>query len=120
MGDIKQETIRIVKRLLESAMEEKLLESLCAGRYRRTELRRGYRNGYRQRDLLTELGLVEHLRVPRDREGSYQPGVLKRYQHRQNRVNELIREMFLAGVSTRRVGEVLLPIPVVLPSFRYG
>jgi putative transposase len=115
-GDIKQETIRTVKRLLESAMEEELLESLCASRYRRTELRRGYRNGYRKRDLLTELGLVEHLRVPRDREGGYQPGVLKRYQRRQNRVNELIREMFLAGVSTRRVGEVLLPVLGEAPS----
>jgi hypothetical protein len=63
-GDLKQETIRAVKRLLESAMEEELLECLRVGRYRRTGLRRGYRNGYRQRNLLTEIGLVEHLRVP--------------------------------------------------------
>ena len=80
-GDLKQETLRVVKRLLESAMEEELLECLRVGRYRRTELRRGYRNGYRQRSLLTELGLVERLRVPRDREGSYQPTVVERYQH---------------------------------------
>lgn len=114
--DIKPETVRMVKRLLESAMEEELLESLCAGRYRRTELRRGYRNGHRSRDLLTEMGLIEHLRVPRDREGVYQPGMLERYQHRQKRVNGLIREMFLAGVSTRRVGEVLSPILGEAPS----
>ncbi len=106
----------MVKRLLESAMEEELLECLRVGRYRRTELRRGYRNGYRQRDLLTELGLVEHLRVPRDREGSYRPGVVKRYQRRQARVNQLIREVFLAGVSTRRVGEVLAPVLGEAPS----
>lgn len=115
-GDLKQETLRVVKRLLESAMEEELLECLRVGRYRRTELRRGYRNGYRQRSLLTELGLVEHLRVPRDREGSYQPTVVERYQHRQNRVNHLIREVFLAGVSTRRVGEVLAPVLGEAPS----
>lgn len=109
-GDVKQESIRIVKRLLESAMEEELLESLRAGYYRHTSLRRGYRNGYRHRDLLTELGLIEHLRVPRDREGDYQPTIIRRYQRRQKEVNRLIREIFLAGVSTRRVGEVLKPI----------
>jgi len=115
-GDVKQETLRMVKRLLESAMEEELLESLRASRYRRTEMRRGYRNGYRHRNLLTELGLVEHLRVPRDREGEYQPTVVERYQRRQASVNRLIREVFLAGVSTRRVGEVLAPVLGYTPS----
>lgn len=115
-GDVKQQTMEMVKRLLESAMEEELVECLRVGRYRRTELRRGYRNGYRQRNLLTELGLVEHLRVPRDRGGTYQPGVLGRYQRRQGQVNQLIRELFLAGVSTRRVGEVLAPVLGQAPS----
>lgn len=109
-GDLKQETLRVVQRLLEGAMEGELLEQLRAGRYRRTELRRGYRNGYRQRSLLTELGLVEHLRVPRDREGQYQPTVLPRYQRRQEKVNGLVREMFLSGVSTRKVQEVVAPL----------
>ena len=103
-GDLKGETLRVVKRLLESYMEEELLEQLRAGRRRRTKLRRGYRNGYRQRSLLTELGLVQHLRIPRDREGYYRPCVIKRYQRRQETVNQLIRESFLAGVSTRRAG----------------
>ena len=109
-GDLKQEMVRGVKRLLEDAMEEELVEQLRAGRYRRTELRRGYRNGYRERGLLTEMGLVEQLKVPRDRDGLYQPGVVERYQRRQQKVNELIKESFLAGVSTRRVGEVLAPV----------
>jgi transposase-like protein len=55
-GDVKQETLRVVKRLLESAMEEELLECLREGRYRRTELRRRYRNGYRRRNLLKRNG----------------------------------------------------------------
>ncbi|MFQ5861481.1 MAG: IS256 family transposase [Dehalococcoidia bacterium] len=109
-GDLKIETVRVVKRLLEASMEEELLEQLRAGRYRRSGLRRGYRNGYRQRELLTELGLVEHLRVPRDREGQFQPTVLPRYQRRQQGVNRLVREMFLCGVSTRKVQEVVEPL----------
>ena len=55
-GEIKSLSMRGVKRLLESAMESELLEELHAGKYRRTELRRGYRNGYRYRGLLTEMG----------------------------------------------------------------
>jgi transposase-like protein len=108
--DLKQETLRVLKRLLESAMEEELMEQLRAGKYRHTELRRGYRNGYRHRSMLTALGLVERLKVPRDRNGSYQPILLERYQRRQQEVNRLVRESFLAGVSTRRVGEVLAPV----------
>jgi transposase-like protein len=102
--------MRIVKHLLEDAMEMELLEQLRAGKYRRTELRRGYRNGYRSRSLLTELGLVEHIRVPRDREGAYQTEVLPRYQRRQKRVNRMVREMFLSGVSTRKVRDVIEPL----------
>lgn len=115
-GDIKQETLRVVKKILEGAMEGELVEQLCAGRYRRTEVRRGYRNGYRSRKLLIHMGLIEHLRVPRDRNGQYQPTVIDRYQHYQEKVNNLIREMFLAGVSTRRVGEVLSPTLGKAPS----
>ena len=107
---MKQQTLRGVKRLLEGAMEGELMEQLHAGRYRRTETRRGYRNGYRERSLLTELGMLEHLRVPRDREGRYQTEVLPRYQRRQEGVNRMVRQMFLTGVSTRKVTEVLEPL----------
>lgn len=99
-----------LKVLLEDSMEEELLEHLRAAHYRRTELRRGYRNGYRERSLLTHYGLLPHLRVPRDREGTYQPTVLERYQRRQVRVDALVRQMFLRGVSTRQVQRVLEPL----------
>ena len=109
-GDLDAEALRVVKRLLEVCMEEELMEQLRAGRYRRTEFRRGYRNGYRHRNILTKLGLVERLRVPRDREGHYQLTVIEAYQRRPETVNQLIRECFLGGLSTRRVGEVLAPM----------
>jgi len=109
-GDFKAQTLRVVKRLLEGAMEEEILEQLRVDRYRRDKLRRGYRNGYRYRSLLTEFGLLDEVRVPRDREGSYHPAVFERYQRRQQRVNRLVREMFLLGVSTRKVQEVLSPL----------
>jgi putative transposase len=105
-GDLNAQTLQMVKRLLESTMEQEFMEQLRAGPYKRTELRRGYRNGYRERSLLTRLGSAT-LRVPRDRAGAYQTALLERYQRREESVTALIRDSFLAGVSTRRVGEVV-------------
>jgi transposase-like protein len=109
-GDLKVETAKLVKRLLESAMDEEILEHVKVRRYERSDTRRGYRNGYRHRSLLTEFGLLDAIRVPRDREGGYRPGVLPRYCRRQRQVDRMVREMFLSGVSTRRVEEVVMPL----------
>jgi putative transposase len=109
-GDLKRETVRAVKGVLETAMDQEIAEQLQAWKYGRVESRRGYRNGYRERSLLTEFGLIEYLRIPRDRDGCYQPALLAAYERRQSEVNHLVREAFLAGVSTRRVGEVLEPV----------
>lgn len=100
---------QVLKVLLEEALEEEQLELLAAGRYRRVETRRGYRNGFYERDLATQIGIVTGIRVPRCRmgPGGSQSQVFTRYQRRQAQVNGLIREVFLAGVSTRRVGETL-------------
>lgn len=109
-GDTKEDTQQFIKRLLESTMDEEIIAQLQAARYQRSGNRLGYRNGHRKRSLLTEYGLLDNIKVPRDREGIYQPGVLVRYQRRQGQVNEIVREMFLDGVSTRKVQDVLKPI----------
>lgn len=99
-----------VKRLLEEALEAERTDWLGVGRYVRDEGgRRDYRNGYYRRDLGTRLGLIARLRVPRLRRG-YASQLLDRYQRRQESVNELVREAFLRGISTRQVGEVLEPV----------
>ncbi len=93
--------------MLERTMETEISVQLGSSRYVRSAKRSDWRNGYRQRDLVTELGLLTGLQVPRSRKGSYQPRVFERYQRRTRTVNALMREMFVAGVATRRVGEVL-------------
>ena len=96
-----------MKHLLEAALEEEMVLLLEAARYRRVETRRGYRNGFYERDLATQIGIIKGVRVPRGRPGGQEEQVLGCYQRRQAQVNALIREIFLAGVSTRRVGEAL-------------
>jgi transposase-like protein len=99
-----------VKRLLEEALEAERTDWLGVGRYVRDEGgRRHYGNGYYCRDMGTRVGLLRRLRVPRTRQGC-RSQLLRRYQRRQESVNELVREAFLRGVSTRQVGEVLEPV----------
>jgi transposase-like protein len=98
---------QVLKGFLEGLLEEELVARLAASRYRRTEVRRGWRNGHYQRSLVTQLGAITGIRVPRARHAVGERQVFRRYQRRQSQVHALIQEAFLAGVSTRRVGAVL-------------
>jgi len=108
-GEINERVLGMVKLILERSLEEELLEFLQASRYIRTEARRGYRNGYYERSLFSQYGMIKALRIPRARTG-YNSQILANYQRRQGEINRMVREMFLAGVSTRRVGEVLYQV----------
>ena len=109
-GDVKQETLKLVKTLMEASMHDELVCYTQAEWHERTGQARPYRNGSYPRALSTELGVIPELRVPRSRDGGFHPTVLPRYQRRQAAVNGLLRDVFLAGVSTRRVGEVVQPL----------
>jgi putative transposase len=98
---------QLLKTFLEGVLEEEMVALLAAGRYRRTEARQGYRNGFYERDLVTQFGIISGVRVPRSRSGEADSAVFSRYRRRQAQVDLMIRETFLAGVSSRRVGEVL-------------
>jgi len=100
----------LLKHLLERTLDEEMVLLLEAARYRRVESRPGYRNGFYERHLATQMGIIKGVRVPRGRPGGQEGEVFARYQRRQAQVNALIREIFLAGISTRRVGEVLEPL----------
>jgi putative transposase len=103
-------TRHYLRRLLEQTLEEEREVYLRAARHERTAERQDYRNGYYTRDLSTELGLLRELRVPRTRTAGFVPQVLDRYQRRRPAVATLLRDAFLAGASTRRVGPLLAPL----------
>lgn len=107
-GDVRTEALGWVRTMLGLSMEYGLKAYVGADRYQRADSRNTYRNGYYERDLETELGLIKDIAVPRARNGGYRPTeVFQRYKRRQEGVNRTLREMFLGGISTRRVGEVL-------------
>jgi transposase-like protein len=109
-GDIQEEQLRFVRRLLEELAEAEMVAHVQATWYQRSPRRRGYRNGYRVRDLVTQWGRLEDLRLPRDREGVFQPRIVERYQRYQPQVEAMVRAMFLRGVSTRQVETVIEPL----------
>lgn len=96
-----------LKSLLENAMKAEVNGYLKARDYERKGERVDYRNGYYYRDLGTAFGPIEDLKVPRTRSGKFHTAVFEPYARRTEEVNDWIREIFIAGVSTREVGWVL-------------
>lgn len=105
--EVTQRSRELVKQLLEEALEWELKECVEVKRHERSERRKGYRNGYRTRDLMTTWGVIEDIKVPRERKGGFRPTIFERYKRVDRRVDEGVLKMFLMGVSTRKVGEVL-------------
>ena len=82
--------------------------------------RNGYRNGSYTRDLLTATGRLEDLQVPRDREGQFHTQVFDRYSRDAPQVAQGLKEMFVAGVSTHKVGQVTQTLMGVASSASVG
>lgn len=96
----------VAKRVYNKILAVDFDSFINARRHQRTEQRKGYRNGYRSRSLLTSVGLLD-LTIPRDRESQYQPVLFERYCRVDGSLENSIRAMFLQGVSTRKVGDIL-------------
>jgi putative transposase len=102
------ERLKLARELFEGAMvEERRVYLGIDTSHERTESRVDHANGFYARDLETGMGVIEALRVPRVRRGGFEPSMLRRYARRHSEVDRAIVEMFLAGVSTRRAGEVI-------------
>jgi len=97
-------------------MREELDMLIGVGWGESSPTRKGYRNGYYARDLVTTTGRVEDLRVPRDREGQFHTQVFERYRRYEPQVAQGLTEMFVAGASTHKVGEVAQTLMGVAPS----
>jgi transposase-like protein len=111
-----QEQMRLaIKFTLIRILEEEVAAFVNASPYQRTFERRDYRNGTYARDLGTSMGVIEDLPVPRTR-GGFRTEVFARYHRRQAELDQAICEMFVGGVSTSRVGEVVEALSGAQPS----
>jgi putative transposase len=105
-----------VRTVLETVMREELDAFVGVGWGECSPKRKGYRNGHYRRDLVTSSGRLEDLNVPRDREGQFHSQAFDRYSRYEPHIAEGLTEMFVAGVSTHKVGEVAQTLMGVAPS----
>ena len=92
----------LMKEALQEVLEGEMTDFLGAGPGERTESRSGYRAGYYGRSLVTRIGKLE-LRVPRDRGGEFSTALFERYARSEKALVAALAEMYVQGVSTRKV-----------------
>jgi len=104
--DVEARVRQGVKAVLEEVLQEEMTQHLEAGYRELTPTRRGERNGHYQRNLVTPAGKIEHLEVPRDREGEFVTELFERYKRMSGDVEEALLEMYLSGISVRKIAGV--------------
>jgi putative transposase len=103
-GDLGSEDFlrRVVERVVQQVLEAEMTSFLGADSYQRGPERRGWRNGYKPRTLKTRVGELE-LMVPKDRAGEFQTELFERYQRSEKALVLALLQMYVEGVSTRKV-----------------
>ncbi len=96
----------IAENVLQIIMEADVDGLVGAGRHERSGDRTTWRNGYRDRSLDTRLGTL-NLKIPKLRTGAYFPGFLEPRKTVEKALVAVIQEAWIAGVSTRRVDELV-------------
>jgi len=108
-GQMKDQLGHLVRQSVEDTLNEMLdaeADQLCqAQRYERSDARKDTRAGHYQRKLHTKAGEVK-LNVPKLRKGTFETAIIERYKRRESSVEEALIQMYLAGVSVRRVEDI--------------
>jgi hypothetical protein len=92
----------LVQIAVQEFLEAEMNEAVGAGKGERSVERPGYRSGYDPRKLITRVGTLE-LRVPQDRAGRFSTEIFSRYQRSEKALVAVLVEMYVQGVSTRKV-----------------
>jgi len=92
----------LAEEALNQVLQAEMTEFLGAGPGERSDTRSGYRAGYYSRGLITRIGKIE-LRVPRDRHGEFSTALFERFQRSEKALVSALAEMYVQGVSTRKV-----------------
>ena len=104
-GQIKELVRGSVEETLNELLEKEAESLTQAARYERSKARQGYRSGHYDRNLTTTSGDVT-LHMPRLKGVSFETAIIERYRRRESSVEEALIEMYLAGVSVRRVEDI--------------
>lgn len=92
--------------VLQTAVASEFERFMGAAPYERTDARTGWSHGSRARTLKTRVGTIER-RIPQDRAGQFSPSLFERYQRSEKAFMLAMTEMYLQGISTRKVTQVV-------------
>lgn len=95
----------LLEAVLNQVLEGQATEQLKAEPYQRTEERTGYRNGSRDRPLVTRVGSIT-LEIPQFRKGKLDTNLFERYQRSERALIATLVEMVVNGVSTRKIEKI--------------
>jgi putative transposase len=95
----------LLQTVVQEVLEAEMTEALQAEKGERTPTRLGHRSGYYDRNLVSRVGVLE-LRVPQDRAGRFSTELFERYQRSEKALVAALAEMYVQGVSTRKVKAV--------------
>ena len=95
----------ILQRVIQELLEAEMTQHIGAAPYERAEKRTGHRNGHKPRTLRTRVGTL-NLLVPQDRQGTFSTRLFSRYQRNEKALCLALMEMYVEGVSTRKVKEI--------------
>ena len=101
-GADKDSLKELLREVLQEVLEQEMTDALGAEKGERSPGRLGYRSGYYSRGLVTRVGKLE-LRIPQDRQGHFSTQVFERYQRSEKALVSALAEMYIQGVSTRKV-----------------
>lgn len=108
-GLVRDELDNMVRSTVEQTLNDMLdaeAEQLCnAQKYERSDQRKDSRAGYYERGFETKAGKVK-LKMPKLRNSTFETAIIERYKRREASVEEALIEMYLAGVSVRRVEDI--------------
>ena len=104
-GQIKELVRDSVEETLNGLLDAEAEQLTKAAKYERSEARQGYRSGHYSRSLTTTSGEVQ-LNVPKLKGIPFETAIIERYRRRESSVEEALIEMYLAGVSVRRVEDI--------------
>ena len=96
---------KILREVMQEILEQEMTDSLGAAKGERSLNRLGYRSGYYERSLITRVEKLE-LRVPQDRQGQFSTQLFERYQRSEKALVSAMAEMYIQGVSTRKVKSI--------------
>ena len=105
--DMLEQQLRDIARItIINTINDEFETFIGAAPYQRSDDRTDSRNGFRYRNFETRFGVIKDIAIPRSRSGRFIPKLFTRWKRRENKITRAIADMFVNGISTRKVKKI--------------